>query len=62
MLVAEITQRVDLNPTARRLAVRVVLGFLPELLAAIVLALVGILTREVAGLNQGQRHAQGQAA
>ncbi|KNG85062.1 integral membrane protein [Aspergillus nomiae NRRL 13137] len=45
MLVAEFTQRADLNPTTGSLAVRVVLGFFPELLAAIVLVFVGIMTR-----------------
>jgi hypothetical protein len=70
MLVAEFTQRADLNPMTGSLAVRVVLGVLPELLAAIVLVFVGIMTRGVgkvdageAGLEQGQgrrhRHAHG---
>ncbi|OJK02702.1 hypothetical protein ASPACDRAFT_40015 [Aspergillus aculeatus ATCC 16872] len=44
MLVAQFTQRADLNPTTGSLAVRVVLGFLPELLAALVLVFVGIVT------------------
>lgn len=70
MLVAEFTQRADLNPTTGSLAVRVVLGFCPELLAAIVLVFAGFVTRgagEVgageAGLGYGQgrrhRHAHG---
>ncbi|KAJ5534074.1 hypothetical protein N7527_000328 [Penicillium freii] len=70
MLVAEFTQRADLNPTTGSLAVRVVLGFLPELFAAIVLVFAGFVTRgasEVgageAGLGHGQgrrhRHAHG---
>ncbi|KAH1415448.1 hypothetical protein KXV70_004889 [Aspergillus fumigatus] len=45
MLVAEFTQRADLNPTTGSLAVRVVLGFCPELLAAIVLVFAGFVTR-----------------
>ncbi|KAK4867306.1 hypothetical protein LT330_000816 [Penicillium expansum] len=44
MLVAEFTQRADLNPTTGSLAVRVVLGFFPELLAAIVLVFAGPYT------------------
>lgn len=70
MLVAEFTQRADLNPTTGSLAVRVVLGFFPELLAAIVLVLAGFVTRRAgevgageAGLGHGQgrphRHAHG---
>ncbi|KAE8384464.1 hypothetical protein BDV23DRAFT_191629 [Aspergillus alliaceus] len=62
MLVAELTQRAHLNPTTGSLAVRIVLGFFPELLAAVVLVLFGIMTRGVgkfgagrAGLGQGQR-------
>ncbi|RAH73370.1 uncharacterized protein BO66DRAFT_220582 [Aspergillus aculeatinus CBS 121060] len=53
ILVAQITQRADLNPTTGSLAVRVVLGFLPELLAAIVLVFVGILTRGVGEVGAG---------
>ncbi|KAE8374999.1 hypothetical protein BDV26DRAFT_283817 [Aspergillus bertholletiae] len=53
MLVAEFTQRADLNLTTESLAVRAVLGFIPELLAAIVLVFVGIMTR---GQGQGRRH------
>jgi hypothetical protein len=70
MLVAEFTQRADLNPMTGSLAVRVVLGFFPELLAMIVLVFAGFVTRgagEVgageAGLGYGQerrhRHAHG---
>ncbi|RAH76880.1 hypothetical protein BO86DRAFT_348577 [Aspergillus japonicus CBS 114.51] len=71
MLVAQFTQRADLNPMTGGLAVRVVLGFLPELLAAMVLVVVGIVTRKVgnagagagageAGLGQGHGHGHGQ--
>ncbi|PYI36534.1 hypothetical protein BP00DRAFT_421486, partial [Aspergillus indologenus CBS 114.80] len=68
MLVAQFTQRADLNPMTGGLAVRVVLGFLPELLAAMVLVGVGIVTRKVgnagagageAGLRHGHGHGQG---
>ncbi|KAJ5603357.1 hypothetical protein N7537_006313 [Penicillium hordei] len=45
MLIAEFTQRADLNPMTGSLAVRVVLGFFPELLAAIVLVFAGFVTR-----------------
>lgn len=62
MLVAEFTQRADLNPTTGSLAVRVVLGFLPELFAAIVLVFAGFVTRgagEVGAGEAGLGHGQG---
>ncbi|EAW07712.1 uncharacterized protein ACLA_024270 [Aspergillus clavatus NRRL 1] len=59
MLVAESTQRADLNPTTGSLAVRVVLGFLPELLAAIVLVSVGIMTRGLVLVELGWSKGKG---
>ncbi|KAL2813517.1 hypothetical protein BJX63DRAFT_431865 [Aspergillus granulosus] len=55
-LVAEYTQRADLNPTRGTLAVRVVLAFLPELIAAIILVVVGIRTRDVSKQEVGLAH------
>ncbi|KIA75726.1 hypothetical protein HK57_00461 [Aspergillus ustus] len=52
--VAEYTQRADLNPSTGTLAVRVVLGFLPELIAALVLVLAGIRTRGVNSRRVGE--------
>lgn len=46
-LVAQCTQRADLNPTTGNLAVRVVLGFLPGVVATAVLVVVGVWTRSV---------------
>ncbi|KAL2870551.1 uncharacterized protein BJX67DRAFT_377907 [Aspergillus lucknowensis] len=46
-LVAEYTQRADLSPTTGTLAVRVVLGFLPELIAALILVVAGIRTGDL---------------
>lgn len=46
-LVAQCTQRADLNPTTGNLAVRVVLGFLPGVFATVVLVVVGVWTRDV---------------
>ncbi|KAJ0423937.1 hypothetical protein BJY00DRAFT_320993 [Aspergillus carlsbadensis] len=61
-LVAEYTQRADLDPTTGTLAVRVVLGFLPELLAAIVLVVAGVRTggvrKPVSGVR-GSSHGPG---
>lgn len=62
MLVAEFTQRADLNPTTGSLAVRVVLGFFPELLAAIVLVFAGYVTRGASEVGAGEAwlgHGQG---
>ncbi|BCS25448.1 uncharacterized protein APUU_50159A [Aspergillus puulaauensis] len=59
-LVAQCTQRADLNPTTGNLAVRVVLGFLPGVAATVVLVVVGVWTRsvsvskEVAGRDSGR--------
>ncbi|UNI22778.1 hypothetical protein JDV02_008634 [Purpureocillium takamizusanense] len=61
MLIAEFTQRADLNIATGSLGVRVVLGFLPELLTAIVLVCVGIMTRGVGKIGAGEpglRHGQ----
>ncbi|KAK1147797.1 hypothetical protein N8T08_000310 [Aspergillus melleus] len=45
-LVAMSTQRVDLNPTTGSLAIRVVLSFLPELIAAIAYIAAGMKARD----------------
>lgn len=47
-LVAVCTQAPYLNPSTGTLVIRVVLGFLPELLATLVYTCAGIQTRDVA--------------
>ena len=42
------TQRASLNPTTGSLAVRVVLGFLPEVIATLSIILAGIKTQSAA--------------
>lgn len=55
-LVAQCTQRADLNPTTGNLAVRVVLGFLPGVVATAVLVAVGFWTRSVSPSKGGNGH------
>lgn len=55
-LVAQCTQRADLNPTTGNLAVRVVLGFLPGVVATVVLVAVGVWTRGVSSSKEGNGH------
>ncbi|KAL2828095.1 hypothetical protein BJY01DRAFT_261634 [Aspergillus pseudoustus] len=54
-LVAEFTQRAGLNPSTGTLAVRVVLGFLPELIAALILLVAGIRTKDANRREQQQQ-------
>ena len=46
-LVALVTQKPYLSPTSGALAIRVLLGLLPELIVVLVYAVVGFLTRNV---------------
>lgn len=46
-LVAESTQKADLNPVTGSLAIRVVLSFLPELIAVLIFVFEGFRTRDV---------------
>lgn len=55
-LVAQCTQRADLNPTTGNLAVRVVLGFLPGVIATVVLIIVGVWTRSISSSKGGNGH------
>ena len=54
-LVAMSTQRADLNPTNGSLAIRVVLSFLPELIAAIAYITAGMKTRNVPKQDQKEQ-------
>ncbi|PLB47570.1 hypothetical protein P170DRAFT_426812 [Aspergillus steynii IBT 23096] len=54
-LVAMCTQRADLNPTTGSLAIRVVLGFLPELIAAIAYVAAGMKTQNASKHDQEEQ-------
>ncbi|KAF4447962.1 C6 zinc finger domain protein [Fusarium austroafricanum] len=54
-LVALTSNNPDLNPTTDTLAIRVVLSFLPELIAAILYIIAGILTRNLRSEDKRQR-------
>ncbi|KAJ9398044.1 hypothetical protein DTO282F9_4954 [Paecilomyces variotii] len=53
-LVALCTERASLNPTTGSLAVRVVLGFLPELIATLIYISAGFATQSVAQQARGE--------
>ncbi|KAF4951714.1 hypothetical protein FSARC_12837 [Fusarium sarcochroum] len=54
-LIALTSNDADLNPITGTLAIRVVLSFLPELIAALILLAAGLLTRNIRSLAQKER-------
>ncbi|OJJ49488.1 hypothetical protein ASPZODRAFT_129966 [Penicilliopsis zonata CBS 506.65] len=57
-LVAECTQKADLNPVTGSLAVRVVLSFLPELFITLIFVVAGAVTRNVPDPRDSKRRNQ----
>ncbi|GIK03832.1 hypothetical protein Aspvir_007907 [Aspergillus viridinutans] len=51
-LIAESTQKQNLNPVAGSLAIRTVLGLLPELITTLILVFVGFRTRHIGRYNR----------
>lgn len=51
-LVALTSNDADLNPITGTLAIRVVLSFLPELIAVLVYLVAGLLTRDIRALSE----------
>jgi hypothetical protein len=51
-LIAESTQKRNLNPVTGSLAIRTVLGLLPELITTVILMFVGFRTRHIGGYNR----------
>jgi hypothetical protein len=51
-LIALTSNDADLNPITGTLAVRVVLSFLPELIAILVYLVVGVLTGDIRALSE----------
>ncbi|PKX90562.1 uncharacterized protein P174DRAFT_514613 [Aspergillus novofumigatus IBT 16806] len=51
-LIAESTQKRNLNPVAGSLGIRTVLGLLPELITSLILMFVGFRTRHIGGYNR----------
>lgn len=57
-LIAESTQKRNLNPVTGSLAIRTVLGLLPELITTLILMFVGFRTRHIDGISYNRRMMQ----
>lgn len=57
-LIAESTQKRNLNPVTGSLAIRTVLGLLPELITTLILMFVGFRTRHIDGISYNRRMVQ----